>query len=150
MHVPPRVLVIGVPARVKRSLTDEELAPDVTLMKGDLHGIVRARRLSAATMSNIRQNLFFAFIYNALGVPIAAGVLYPFIGLLLNPDDRRGGDELQFRVGHRECAAAATIRSMSGSTHGDVFSLMLERTTTVRRSFGTRELNARKPAPAPP
>jgi Cu+-exporting ATPase len=58
---------------------------DVTLIKGDLLGIVRARRLSQATMANIRQNLFFAFIYNVLGVPIAAGVLYPFTGLLLNP-----------------------------------------------------------------
>jgi Cu+-exporting ATPase len=57
----------------------------VTLLKGDLNGIVRARHLSAATMSNIRQNLFFAFIYNAAGVPIAAGVLYPFLGLLLSP-----------------------------------------------------------------
>jgi Cu+-exporting ATPase len=57
----------------------------VTLVKGDLRGIVRARRLSRATMRNIRQNLFFAFIYNALGVPIAAGVLYPLIGLLLSP-----------------------------------------------------------------
>ncbi|MBZ0105459.1 MAG: heavy metal translocating P-type ATPase [Sulfuricella denitrificans] len=57
----------------------------VTLVKGDLRGIVRARKLSHATMSNIRQNLFFAFIYNALGVPVAAGVLYPFFGLLLSP-----------------------------------------------------------------
>ena len=57
----------------------------VTLVKGDLRGIVRARKLSRATMSNIRQNLFFAFIYNALGVPVAAGVLYPFFGLLLSP-----------------------------------------------------------------
>ena len=57
----------------------------VTLVKGDLNGIVRARRLSAATMSNIRQNLFFAFIYNAAGVPVAAGVLYPVLGLLLSP-----------------------------------------------------------------
>ncbi len=57
----------------------------VTLVKGDLRGIVRARRLSRATMRNIRQNLFFAFIYNSLGVPIAAGVLYPFFGLLLSP-----------------------------------------------------------------
>lgn len=57
----------------------------VTLVKGDLRGIVRARRLSRATMGNIKQNLFFAFIYNALGVPIAAGVLYPFLGLLLSP-----------------------------------------------------------------
>jgi len=57
----------------------------VTLVKGDLRGIVRARRLSQATMRNIRQNLFFAFVYNALGVPIAAGVLYPWTGLLLSP-----------------------------------------------------------------
>lgn len=57
----------------------------VTLLKGDLNGIVRARRLSAATMANIRQNLFFAFAYNAAGVPIAAGVLYPFFGILLSP-----------------------------------------------------------------
>jgi Cu+-exporting ATPase len=58
---------------------------DVTLVKGDLRGIVRARRLSRATMSNIRQNLFFAFIYNSIGVPIAAGVLYPLFGVLLSP-----------------------------------------------------------------
>jgi Cu+-exporting ATPase len=57
----------------------------ITLVKGDLRGIVRARRLSQATMRNIRQNLFFAFVYNALGVPIAAGVLYPFFGVLLSP-----------------------------------------------------------------
>jgi Cu+-exporting ATPase len=57
----------------------------VTLVKGDLRGIVRARRLSRATMRNIRQNLFFAFVYNALGVPLAAGVLYPWTGLLLSP-----------------------------------------------------------------
>ena len=58
---------------------------DVTLVKGDLRGIVRARRLSRATMKNIRQNLFFAFVYNVLGVPIAAGVLYPVFGWLLSP-----------------------------------------------------------------
>jgi Cu+-exporting ATPase len=57
----------------------------ITLVKGDLRGIVKARRLSQRTLSNIRQNLFFAFIYNAIGVPLAAGVLYPFFGLLLNP-----------------------------------------------------------------
>lgn len=57
----------------------------MTLVKGDLRGIARARRLSKAVMSNIRQNLFFAFVYNVLGVPIAAGVLYPFFGLLLSP-----------------------------------------------------------------
>jgi Cu+-exporting ATPase len=57
----------------------------VTLVQGDLTGIVRARRLSQATMRNIQQNLFFAFVYNALGVPIAAGALYPFFGILLSP-----------------------------------------------------------------
>jgi len=57
----------------------------ITLVKGDLAGIVRARKLSQATMRNIRQNLFFAFVYNSVGVPIAAGVLYPFFGLLLSP-----------------------------------------------------------------
>src|SRR5437660_3391518 len=57
----------------------------ITLLKGDLAGIVRARKLSRATMKNIRQNLFFAFVYNSIGVPIAAGILYPFFGMLLNP-----------------------------------------------------------------
>jgi Cu+-exporting ATPase len=57
----------------------------VTLVKGDLNGIVRARRLSRAVMRNIRENLFFSFAYNAAGVPIAAGVLYPTFGLLLSP-----------------------------------------------------------------
>src|SRR3954470_22559879 len=57
----------------------------VTLVKGDLTGIVRARRLSQATMGNIRQNLFLAFIYNTAGIPIAAGILYPAFGLLLSP-----------------------------------------------------------------
>src|SRR4030095_12995714 len=58
---------------------------DVTLVKGDLRGIVRARRLSRASMRNIRQNLVWAFLYHALGVPVAAGVLYPWFGLLLSP-----------------------------------------------------------------
>jgi Cu+-exporting ATPase len=57
----------------------------VTLVQGDLRGSARARRLSRGTMRNIRQNLFFAFAYNVLGVPIAAGVLYPWFGLLLSP-----------------------------------------------------------------
>ena len=57
----------------------------VTLLRGDLTGIVRARQLSEATMSNIRQNLVFAFVYNAAGIPIAAGVLYPVFGWLLSP-----------------------------------------------------------------
>ena len=57
----------------------------ITLVKGDLQGVVRARLLSEAVMRNIKQNLFFAFVYNALGVPIAAGILYPFFGILLNP-----------------------------------------------------------------
>ena len=57
----------------------------ITLVRGDLRGIVRARNLSAAMMRNIRQNLFFAFVYNAVGVPIAAGVLYPAFGMLMSP-----------------------------------------------------------------
>ena len=57
----------------------------ITLVKGDLNGIVKAIKLSRSVMGNIRQNLFFAFIYNALGIPIAAGILYPFTGFLLNP-----------------------------------------------------------------
>ena len=57
----------------------------VTLLKGDLMGIVRARAVSRATMRNIRQNLFFAFVYNVAGIPLAAGVLYPFLGMLLSP-----------------------------------------------------------------
>ena len=74
---------------------------DVTLVKGDLRGIVRARSLSRATMSNIKQNLFFAFIYNSLGVPIAAGVLVSVLRDSLEPDDRGGGDEFQFSFGNR-------------------------------------------------
>jgi len=57
----------------------------ITLVAGDVRGIVRARRLSRATMTNIRQNLFFAFVYNLAGVPVAAGLLYPKFGLLLSP-----------------------------------------------------------------
>jgi Cu+-exporting ATPase len=57
----------------------------VTLVKGDLRGIVRAILLSRATMRNIKQNLFFAFVYNSIGVPVAAGLLYPFVGILLSP-----------------------------------------------------------------
>jgi Cu+-exporting ATPase len=57
----------------------------VTLLRGDLQGIVRARQLSKGTLRNIRQNLFFAFVYNSLGVPVAAGLLYPFLGILLSP-----------------------------------------------------------------
>ena len=57
----------------------------ITLVKGDLRGLVRARRLSRATMRNVRQNLFLAFVYNALGVPVAAGVLYPALAILISP-----------------------------------------------------------------
>ena len=57
----------------------------ITLVKGDLRGIARARRLSRGTLRNIRQNLFLAFVYNAVGVPVAAGVLYPLTGLLISP-----------------------------------------------------------------
>jgi len=61
------------------------MSSDITLVKGDLRGIVRSRQMSGLTMRNIKQNLFFAFVYNSLGIPIAAGVLYPFFGILLSP-----------------------------------------------------------------
>jgi P-type Cu+ transporter len=72
--------------RGSRTGTDIAIeSAQVTLVKGDLRGIVRARELSRATVRNIRQNLFFAFVYNALGIPLAAGVLYPVTGWLLSP-----------------------------------------------------------------
>ena len=89
----------------------------VTLVKGDLRGIVRARRLSRATMRNIRQNLFFAFVYNAIGVPIAAGVLYPVLRPPAEPDDRRRGDELQLGLGDRQRAAAAAAAALTTVEH---------------------------------
>ena len=79
----------------------------VTLVKGDLRGIVRARRLSRATMHNIRQNLFFAFVYNALGVPHRRGRSVSVLRAAPEPDDRRGGDELQLGVRGRKRPAAA-------------------------------------------
>lgn len=72
----------------------------VTLVKGDLTGIVRARKLSRLTMANIKQNLFFTFIYNFLGVPVAAGVLSPFFDPA-QPDHRRSGHEFEFSLGCR-------------------------------------------------
>ena len=79
----------------------------ITLLKGDLEGILRARKLSQATMRNIRQNLFFAFLYNSIGVPIAAGVLYPVFRTAAEPDSGRGCDELQFGVGDYKLAEVA-------------------------------------------
>ena len=92
----------------------------VTLVKGDLQGIVRARHLSRATMRNIRQNLFFAFVFNALAVPIAAGVLYPAFGLLLNPDDRQRRDEPELGAGDQQRPAPAhhppvTVPQLTGA-----------------------------------
>ena len=92
----------------------------VTLVKGDLRGIVRARRLSRSTMRNIKQNLFFAFIYNTAGVPIAAGVLYPAFGLLLSPHHCGGSDELQLAVGGRQRAAPAAGGAVNVATRTSV------------------------------
>ena len=77
-------------------------------------------------MRNIRQNLFFAFIYNALGVPIAAGVLYPFFGLLLSPMIAARGDELQLGLGHRQRAAAAAVAAVRRKSAEIVQGLRLE------------------------
>ena len=85
----------------------------ITLVKGDLRGIAKAIRLSRATMSNIRQNLVFAFLYNALGIPVAAGVLYPFFGLAAQPDHCRRGDESEFRLGHQQRPAAAESETVN-------------------------------------
>jgi len=77
----------------------------LTLVKPDLAGVVRARRLSRATLGNIRQNLFLAFVYNTIGVPIAAGALYPFAGVLIADLGERRHDA-RLAIGHRECPAA--------------------------------------------
>lgn len=87
----------------------------MTLVKGDLTGIVRTRRLSRAPMANIKQNLFFAFVYNTLGVPAAAGVLLPFVGLLLSPT-----------------VAAAAMRVSSVSVIANALRL---RSTRIREPF---------------
>ena len=76
-------------------------------MKGDLEGILRARELSRATLRNIRQNLFFAFVYNSLAVPLAAGALYPRFGILLSPMIGVRGDELKLRFRHRQCPTSS-------------------------------------------
>ena len=80
---------------------------DIVLMKGNLDGVVTAVSLSRATMRNIRQNLFWAFIYNVIGIPMAAGVLYIFGGPALNPDDRRRRHGLVLGFGGHQCLAAA-------------------------------------------
>jgi P-type E1-E2 ATPase len=78
----------------------------VTLVSGDLRGIARARTLSQATMGNIRQNLFFAFVYNSIGVPIAAGAVVSVFRYRAQSDDRQRGDDIQFCFSDCECAAA--------------------------------------------
>ncbi len=80
----------------------------VTLVKGDLNGIVRTRKLSRATMANIKQNLFFAFIYNPLGVPVLAGVLYPSLGIMLSPMIA-AADEFKLCFGPGQCVATEDL-----------------------------------------
>jgi Cu+-exporting ATPase len=79
-------------------------AGSITLLKGDLRGILRARHLSKSTMRNIRENLFFAFVYNAVGVPLAAGVLFPAFGSAFESDDSGGSHELQLGLSDCQCA----------------------------------------------
>ncbi len=86
----------------------------LTLVKGDLRGIATARALSVATVANMKQNLAFAFVYNALGVPLAAGVLFPFTGWLAVADDRGARDEPEFGLGHHQRAATAQRCAQTG------------------------------------
>ena len=88
---------------------------DITLVKGDLRGIEKATRLSRAVMRNIRQNLFFAFIYNMLGVPIAAGALYPLLRDSAQPDHRRSRHESQLSLSDHERSAASANQSMKAA-----------------------------------
>jgi P-type Cu+ transporter len=88
----------------------------ITLVKGDLNGIVRARRLAQATMRNIKQNLFFAFVYNAAGVPIAAGVLFPFLGILLSPMIAAAAMSLSSVSVDRQCTTAIATTRRNTST----------------------------------
>ena len=110
----------------------------VTLLKGDLRGIVRARRLSRATMRNIRQNLFLAFVYNAVGVPVAAGVLYPFFGCADQPDLGQRGDDAELGVGHRECAAAAAFRGVRATPTAHELHDSIEQPARSRAQSGRR------------
>ena len=111
----------------------------ITLLKGDLSGILRARRLAEATLANIKQNLVFAFGYNALGVPIAAGVLYPVIGPAAVADDRRSRHEPVLGVRGRQ-RAAARARAAGGQKLGTgllavaVKRLLLPRPTVARNA----------------
>ena len=90
----------------------------VTLVKGDLRAIARARRLSRATMGNIRQNLFLAFVYNLASVPVAAGVLYPVLGHSDQPDLGQRRYELEFSVCGRKRSAAAAGATLVSAGHG--------------------------------
>ena len=100
-------------------------ASDLTLISGDLQGIVTAIQLSKATMKNIRQNLFFAYIYNVLGIPIAAGILYPIWGLLLNPMIAGAAMAFSSVFCGNECAATARFLNPVRGSLGRITGLML-------------------------
>ena len=145
----------------------------VTLLKGDLQGIVRGRRLSSATMGNIRENLFFAFFYNAVGVPIAAGVLYPFFGLLLSPiiaaaamalssvsvivnslrlrgeniEEPSSANRFHSIVGSRKGAAWATAGALAAVTIGSLLIAYAPKFTTPRETEPVQVDNATRAPP---
>ena len=107
-------------SRWGRARTSAMSSAQVTLVKGDLRGIARAREISRATVTNMKQNLAFAFLYNALGVPVAAGVLYPVVRIAAEPDDCRARDEPVLGVGRGQCVAAAQCVASGCGAGGQV------------------------------
>ena len=113
----------------------------ITLLSGDLRGIVRARRLSRATMRNIRQNLFLAFVYNMVGVPVAAGVLYPFLGILFSPDLGQRRDDAELCICNQQRAAVEARRSVEEASM--VIDPVCKMTIDENKAVGKSEYNGK-------